>query len=129
MKRKGDHRNRPGKPKQSQQQHIVAYEQVFPHPDVLIKYNDAHPQAAEMILDMAKKQQDFALTQLSKKQKHEVIQNYLGQFFAFVIAASLIAAAVYAIKCDSEVAASILGVLGISGIVSIFVKNRSVKKS
>lgn len=73
---------------------------------------------------MAQKQQDHSLEIGARMLTHETRQVYIGQIFGFLVSLSLIGAAVYAIHCDSEVAAGILAALGVGSAAGVFLVKR-----
>ena len=57
--------------------------------------------------------------------RSQMIQSYIGQTFAFLIGLAALGASTYCIVSGHEWAGSILGIGGLTGLVTAFIKGQS----
>jgi uncharacterized membrane protein len=82
----------------------IQFSGPIPHPDILVKYNDAHPGAADRIIAMAEKQ----AAHRQELEKTVVATNCQtakrGPIYGFIICMTAIAGGVYLIQLGKSVA-------------------------
>jgi len=117
---------------------VQQYSGPLPHPDMLIKYEDALPGSADRIIKMAElqslhrqsveKSESEAKIHLEKQyQKSEFIITVFGQIFAFAICVLALSLGVYCILNGILWAGGFLGGFPIVAIIGMFLFKR--KKS
>jgi uncharacterized membrane protein len=100
----------------------VHYAGPLPHPDILVKYNDAYPGAADRIIAMAEKQ----ATHRQELEKTVVATNCYnskrGPIYGFIICMTAIGGGVYLIQLGKGAAGltSIITALGSLAFVFVF---------
>jgi uncharacterized membrane protein len=100
----------------------IQFSGPIPHPDILVKYNDAHPGAADRIIAMAEKQ----AAHRQELERTVVNTNCLtakrGPIYGFIICMTAIGGGVYLIELGKSAAglASIIGALASLSIVFIY---------
>lgn len=111
----------------SVQQYTVQHTHVgpIPDPETLAKYDSIIPNGAERIMIMAEKQSDHRMRLESSVITSQVKQSNIGQIFAFLIGLAALGASTYCIVNGYEWGGSILGVGGLTGLVTAFIKGRS----
>jgi uncharacterized membrane protein len=97
----------------------------LPDPDTLAKYTSLIPNGAERIMLMAEKQSDHRMKLESMVVTSQIKQSNLGQIFAFLIGLAALGASTYCIISGYEWGGSILGVGGLTSLVTAFIKGRS----
>lgn len=81
----------------------------LPHPDILKKYNEVFPSAAERIVAQAEAQTAHRIKIEEKVVQSEIVKSYLGLIFAFVIGVIGVGGGIYL---------AALGNLAFGGIMS-----------
>lgn len=84
-------------------------------------YEEVLPGAAERILFMAEKQLDHRIEIEKKTIQSNSRDSFLGIVFAFIISIFTIGGGIFAIVNGSQIAGSIIGVMGIGSLVSAFI--------
>ncbi|MGL5580535.1 MAG: DUF2335 domain-containing protein [Cetobacterium sp.] len=111
--------------------HQEAYQGPLPHPDLLKKFEDITPGAAERILAMAEKEQQHRhelekeiVTKENDNIKKEFSLKNTGLVFAFILASSIIFGGIYLLLTDKSLEgfALILGSIGM--IITPFFFNK-----
>jgi uncharacterized membrane protein len=100
----------------------VHYSGPLPHPDILIKYNEAHPGAADRIISMAEKQAAHR-RELEKTVVDTNCHNSKrGPIYGFIICMAAICGGVYLIQLGKGAAglASIITALASLAIVFVY---------
>lgn len=116
---------------QSQQKTVSLSHDFFagplPSPDILIRYNQALPGAADRIISMA--EHDSSHLQAMERVRLTAVYNErrLGQILGFCIAFLGLAASVYLGSSGHEITASVIGGTTLVGLVSVFVIGRISK--
>lgn len=100
----------------------------LPDPETLSEYSDIIPNGAERIMQMAEKQLEHRLKLESKVVGGQMMQSNIGQFLAFFIGLASLAASTYCIISGFEWAGSIIGIGGLTGLVTAFIKGRSYQQ-
>lgn len=100
---------------------------IGPLPDAqtLSEYSVLIPDGANRIMLMAEKQLEHRMRMENKVVGGQMIQSNIGQFLAFFIGIAALGAATYCIVQGHEWAGSILGVGGLTGLVTAFIRGRS----
>lgn len=81
----------------------------LPHPDILEKYEQIVPKAAERILAMAERQADHRQKLERLESKSDVVLSFTGQICALVFVLSTIGGATYCIAKGQPVGGGVLG--------------------
>jgi len=97
----------------------------LPDPETLAEYSAIIPNGAERIMQMAEKQMDHRMKMENKVVGGQMLQSNLGQILAFLIGVAALSSATYCIVSGYEWAGSILGIGGLSGLVTAFIKGRN----
>lgn len=97
----------------------------LPDPETLSEYSTIIPDGAERIMRMAEKQLDHRMKMENKVVGGQMLQSNIGQFLAFFIGIAALAASTYCIVTGHEWSGSILGIGGLTSLVTAFIKGRS----
>jgi uncharacterized membrane protein len=97
----------------------------LPDPETLIQYSDIIPNGAERIMQMAEKQLEHRMTMEKKVIGGQMLQSNIGQFLAFLIGIAALGASTYCIISGYEWSGSVIGIGGLTGLVTAFIKGRS----
>lgn len=97
----------------------------LPSPETLSEYSVIIPNGAERIMIMAEKQLDHRIKLEEKVISSQLFQSNLGQVLAFLIGLAALGSCTYCIINDHEFAGSIIGLSGLTGLVTAFIKGRS----
>jgi len=97
----------------------------LPDPETLSEYSAIIPNGAERIMQMAEKQLDHRMKMENKVVRGQMLQSNIGQIFAFLIGIAALSASTYCIVNGYEWSGSILGIGGLTGLVTAFIKGRS----
>ncbi|MCX6268340.1 MAG: DUF2335 domain-containing protein [Bacteroidetes bacterium] len=97
----------------------------LPDPETLTAYSAIIPNGAERIMQMAEKQLDHRMKMENKVVGGQLRQSNLGQILAFLIGLAALGASTYCIVSGYEWSGGILGVSGLTGLVTAFIKGRS----
>jgi uncharacterized membrane protein len=100
----------------------------LPPPEVLQKYNSAIPNGADRIMIMAEKQQEHRFELEKSTIKEQLSQSKRGQRFGLVIGLAAIAGSVSCILLGHEWPGAVIGVGGITGLVSVFVYGKTQQR-
>ena len=109
----------------AQKHQLIAEAQRFrgpiPPPEVLAKYNEAVPNAAERIISMAESQskhrQDLELTVINS----DIEKSLRGLIFGLVIGLAAVVGGTICTITGHQIGGSIIGGGGLTGLVSVFV--------
>jgi uncharacterized membrane protein len=97
----------------------------LPDPETLAQYSAIIPNGAERIMLMAEKQLNHRMKIENKVVGGQMLQSNIGQILAFLIGIAALAASTYCIVSGYEWSGSILGIGGLTGLVTAFIKGRS----
>jgi len=97
----------------------------LPDPETLSEYSAIIPNGAERIMQMAEKQLDHRMKMENKVVRSQMLQSNIGQILAFLIGIAALSASTYCIVNGYEWSGSILGIGGLTGLVTAFIKGRS----
>lgn len=97
----------------------------LPDPETLNGYSVIIPDGADRIMKMAEKQSDHRMRMEDKVISGQMLQSNLGQILAFLIGLSALGSATYCIISGFELAGGILGIGGLTGLVTAFIQGRS----
>ncbi len=119
----------------NEQPNILAHEQKqyyfqgpLPAPQILEKYNEVIPNAAERILTMAEKDADFQREITHKAIELESNERRLGQILGFCIGCIALSLSAVSLFLGYPTTASIIGGTTVVGLVTVFVTGRSLKE-
>lgn len=96
----------------------------LPSPDYLEEYSRIIPNGAERIMQMAEKQSEHRMKMENKALSSHVNQGYLGQIFGFIIGLAFLSAGVYLGINGQPILGGTLGLGGLTGLVTAFIKGR-----
>ena len=109
-----------------------SYAQIYswpiPSPEDLEKYEKIRPWFAEEFLEMAKKEQNFRHTEISRVNKFEVNSGYLWIFISFSIFLIAILVSWFLIYLWKSIEAIIALISTILIFAKIFIKWRNIKE-
>lgn len=122
-----------GIPKQKKQQIIrslvvtlqKSHSGPLPSPETLAGYSSLIPNGADRIMQMAEKQQEHRMQMEKSVIKSQMAQSNIGQFLAFFIGLAALGASTYCIVTGHEWSGSILGLGGLTSLVTAFIKGKS----
>ncbi|MFN0049545.1 MAG: DUF2335 domain-containing protein [Cytophagales bacterium] len=97
----------------------------LPDPKTLSEYSLIIPNGAERIMQMAERQLDHRMKMENKVVGGQMLQSNIGQILAFLIGIAALLASTYCIVTGHEWAGSILGIGGLTSLVTAFIKGRS----
>jgi uncharacterized membrane protein len=97
----------------------------LPDPETLSEYSAIIPNGAERIMLMAEKQLDHRMKMENKVVGGQMLQSNIGQILAFLIGIAALVASAYCIVTGHEWSGSILGIGGLTGLVTAFIKGQS----
>lgn len=105
---------------------LIQKSHIGPLPDVetLDGYARLIPDGAERIMQMAERQQAHRISLEDKVVSGQITQSNIGQWLAFFIGLAALGGAVYCIAIGAEIGGSVLGVGGITGLVTAFIQGR-----
>ena len=101
----------------------------LPDPQTMAEYSTIIPNGADRIMQMAEKQLDHRMKMENKVVGGQMLQSNLGQILAFLIGLAALLASTYCIINNHEWAGSILGIGGLTGLVTAFIKGRSSQEA
>jgi len=90
----------------------------------LMAYAQVIPEGANRIMEMAEKQQRHRMELENLAIEGQLKQSIRGQIFAFVIAFGIVAAGTICVLNGYAISGTILSGLGLTGIVSAFIKGK-----
>jgi len=106
----------------------VHYAGPLPHPDILVKYNEAHPGAADRIIAMAEKQ----AAHRQELEKTVVTANChnskRGPIYGFIICMTAIGGGVYLIQLGKGAAGLASIITALASLAVVFVYGRTKQK-
>jgi len=112
----------------SQQRQQIVQAQVsasfsgpLPHPDILVRYNDAVPDAAERILAMAERQSAHRIDLEKRVITADIRRANLGVAAGLLVALAFLAGSVVLVLSGYAAEGTILGTVDIVGLVATFV--------
>jgi uncharacterized membrane protein len=97
----------------------------LPDPETLSEYSAIIPNGAERIMKMTEKQLDHRMQMENKVVGGQMFQSNLGQIFAFLIGLAALGSSTYCIVSGYEWGGSIIGIGGLTSLVTAFIKGRS----
>jgi len=118
-----------GIPKDKKQQIInyvseTTYRGPLPSPETLNQYSTIIPNGADRIMKMAEKQLEHRINMENKVIGGQLLQSNIGQFLAFLIGIASLVTAAYCIINGHEWPGSLLGIGGLTGLVTAFIKGK-----
>jgi len=93
----------------------------LPHPEILSRYDEVIPGAAERILKMAENEQKNRITLDKKTTINAIIMGYLGIVFAFFSVILVSGLVYYSLLKGYYTTAATLGVGAIASVASVFI--------
>lgn len=106
----------------------IQYSGPLPHPDILVKYNDAHPGAADRIIAMAEKQAAHRQELEKKALETNCHNSKIGPIYGFVICMSAIGGGVYLIQLGKGAAGLASIITALASLSIVFVYGRTKQK-
>lgn len=97
----------------------------LPAPETLAQYSELIPGGADRIMRMAEKQLDHRIALEKKVVSGQMLQSNIGQFLAFFIGLAALGGATYTISTGHDWSGAILGVGGLTGLVTAFIQGKS----
>jgi uncharacterized membrane protein len=97
----------------------------LPDAETLKEYSVLIPNGADRIMKMAEQQLQHRMSMENSVVKGQMLQSNIGQVLAFLIGLAAIGAATYCIINGHDFSGSILGVGGLTSLVTAFIKGKS----
>lgn len=97
----------------------------LPDVDTLKGYSEIIPDGANRIMTMAEEQSKHRIALEGMVAKKQLNQSNIGQFLAFFICISFIAAGTFCIYTGHEWPGGALGIGGLAGIITAFIKGKT----
>ena len=97
----------------------------LPPPSMLTAYNNAVPNAAERILAMAEKQAAHRQNLEERVVKGNIVNQYLGSVFGFILGAIAIGGGIYLIGSGKSITGLAALITPLVGFVAVFFRGRS----
>ncbi len=97
----------------------------LPDPETLAQYSEIIPNGAERIMLMAEKQLNHRIKMENKVVSGQLFQSNLGQLLAFLIGLAALGSANYIIISGHEWTGVVLGVGGLTSLVTAFIKGKA----
>lgn len=111
------------------QQISASFSGPIPPPDILIKYNDAIPDGAERILEMAEKQNEHRMALETKVISADIVRANFGVGAGLIVAVLFGILSFLLIRGGQEVAGIILGTGDLATLVGVFVYGTISRRS
>ncbi len=96
----------------------------LPDPETLAEYSSIIPNGAERIMQMVEKQLEHRMNLEKKVVGGQMLQSNIGQFLAFFIGIAALSASTYCIVSGFEWSGSLIGLGGLTSLVTAFIKGR-----
>jgi len=117
-------------------QQIIQFSSPLPPPEILHRYEQVHPGLIKEIIDLTKIQNEHR-RQLENKNLEAQVRHQekrdseakIGQWFAFIISLIAIGGSIYTATQGYEGAASVIGAVGLTGLVARFINGRQEKNN
>jgi uncharacterized membrane protein len=111
-------------------QQLIAHQFHGPIPpsSELAGYEQVLPGAADRLISMAEKEASHRHFIEKRSLLFEGLEVFIGQLFALCIGAITVIGGVYAAVHGAEIAGGIIGISGVTGLVSAFIMGRNAKK-
>jgi len=107
---------------------MVAFSGPLPPPDLLSKYNEIIPNAAERIFKMAENEQSSRISMERKSNINSIIMGYLGIIFAFLSVILICGLVYFSLLKGFSATASAISVGAIASVASVFIFFRRKNK-
>ena len=104
--------------------HSEPFSGPLPHPDILVKYNAAVPDAAERILRMAESQAAHRRDMEARVVRSNTFNQTLGSVLGFLLCAGTIAGGFYLISSGASIVGITAIIAALAGLASVFVVGR-----
>lgn len=119
-----------GKPNQSLAARFQAqsFQGPIPPPVIMEQYEDIYPGSVDRILAMAERQAAHRMDLERTVVRCDKRDSLLGLIFGFVLGLASIAGGVYCISNGNQISGSVVGGLGVTGLVSVFVYGREQRR-
>jgi uncharacterized membrane protein len=101
----------------------------LPPPEILARYNDAVPDAAERIIAMAEKQAEHRMGLESRVIDADIRRANAGVVAGFLVALAFLGGSVFLVFTGHTQAGVIVGSLDLVGLVSVFVYGTISRRS
>ncbi|HEY6329129.1 MAG TPA: DUF2335 domain-containing protein [Blastocatellia bacterium] len=103
----------------------VTFAGPIPPPELLKKYAETIPNAPERILAMAERQSAHR----ERMERWKVILAFLGVLFALIITLVSLYLGYSLIRADHDIGGTVIGGLGLSGLVGVFVYGTRARRA
>lgn len=110
-----------------QQSSVQSFSGPLPHPDILRKFNEVLPGAAERIIKMAEDQSVHRKGLEKKVIDSDISRSKWGQILGFIMGMTGIVASVVIAIFGSPIAGSIMGVGTLASLVGVFMYGSKIR--
>lgn len=107
---------------------IKSHSGPLPDGETLRQYADIIPNGADRVMKMAEDQLKHRMYIEKKVVGGQLLQSNIGQFLAFFIGIGALGSATYCIVSGYELSGSIVGIGGLTSLVTAFIKGKSYQK-
>ncbi len=104
------------------------YAGPLPHPDILKKFDEIIPGAADRIISQFESQSEHRRFLEKRFSFHEIIKSYIGIACGFIIGAGSVSGGIWLAVQGNDILASVIGGGGIIGLVAVFVYGTNSRK-
>jgi uncharacterized membrane protein len=104
-----------------QAQISASFSGPLPHPDILVRYNDAVPDAAERILAMAERQSAHRIDLEKRVITADIRRSNFGLAAGLIVALAFLVGSVVLVLSGYAVEGTIFATVDIAGLVATFV--------
>ena len=106
----------------------IEYSGPIPHPDLLGKFNEILPDAAERIFTMAEKEQDHRHSIENKVIEGDVKRSYRGLIFGFIITLLFCIGGIYLVATGRDLSGFAAMCTPLAGLVAVFIYSQESRK-
>lgn len=107
---------------------VEAFQGPIPHPELLERYDNIVPGAANRIISMAEENHHFRIEQTKLDGEREFLLTISGQICGILVVVIFAAAAVFLALHDKTIPAAISAGAPLLGLVTVFIKGRNFSK-
>jgi uncharacterized membrane protein len=105
-------------------QTTIQHQGPLPHPAILSGYNSVIKNGAERLFSLFERQSTHRMEYENFIARHDIIQSYIGMFFAFIITLTVVIIGGILIYNDKQLAGYGTLLTGIAGIITSFIGGR-----
>ena len=100
----------------------------LPDPETLRSYDEIIPNGADRVMTMTENQSNHRISIEDKVITGQLKESKLGQIFGVIIGLTAIICGTICILFDHQISGTIIGGVGLTGLVSVFVIGKTMQK-